>query len=388
MALSLVMLCGISMAQQAKAPAAGPATQQFHKLYDQLEQVSKKFHALGKECQSATPERKKEIQAEGQALAERLQKYKEPLFAAAKAAFKEAPNKDPEVRDLLLNQVFMLIDYDDYEKALTEADFLIRSGMSSKSLYEMLAYAAYNSNKFTYAEQAIKFAKKMAAQELKDAKAQGVSEADIAKKRIGQNFPAIAAIEPSISDYKTAWAKEKELRAANAQNKDCPMVKLETTAGDITLELFANEAPNTVANFVELVNKGFYDNLTFHRVMQGFMAQGGDPKGDGTGGPGYCIPCEVDNPGARQHFRGSLSMAHAGKDTGGSQFFITFVPTPHLDGKHTVFGRVAAGMDVLAKITREPNAQIPGMEPTVIKKATVIYMPSKPLPAVKKLPGK
>ncbi|MBR5161326.1 MAG: peptidylprolyl isomerase [Thermoguttaceae bacterium] len=164
---------------------------------------------------------------------------------------------------------------------------------------------------------------------------------------------------------------------------------MQTSAGDITIELFVNEAPNTVANFVELVNKGFYDGLTFHRVMQGFMAQGGDPNGNGTGGPGYCIPCEVDNPNARVHFRGSLSMAHAGKDTGGSQFFITFVPTKWLDGKHTVFGRVVSGLDVLAKITRDPNPKIQGLEPTKIIKAEVTYMPPQlKLPPVKKLPGK
>ena len=105
------------------------------------------------------------------------------------------------------------------------------------------------------------------------------------------------------------------------------------------------------------MEKKFYDGLTFHRVIPGFMAQGGDPKGDGTGGPGYTIPDECYQENHRNHFRGSLSMANTGqRDTGGSQFFLTFVPTAHLDGKHTVFGRVIEGMDVLAKLQRcEPG---------------------------------
>ncbi|MGP8330766.1 MAG: peptidylprolyl isomerase [Methanosarcinaceae archaeon] len=122
---------------------------------------------------------------------------------------------------------------------------------------------------------------------------------------------------------------------------------IETEKGNILLELFENEALNTVDNFVKLANKGFYDGLKFHRVIDNFMIQGGCPKGDGTGGPGYTIKCEI-NP--KKHTTGSLSMAHAGKNTGGSQFFITHSPQPHLDGVHTVFGKVLKGMDVVNKI--------------------------------------
>jgi len=112
----------------------------------------------------------------------------------------------------------------------------------------------------------------------------------------------------------------------------------------IELELYENEAPGTVANFEKLANEGFYNGLTFHRVIPGFVAQGGCPHGTGTGGPGYTIKCETaGNP--HKHLRGSLSMAHAGKDTGGSQFFICYDAFPHLDGVHTVFGRVTQGME-------------------------------------------
>lgn len=130
---------------------------------------------------------------------------------------------------------------------------------------------------------------------------------------------------------------------------------IETDNGNIVIELFEKDAPGTVENFVSLIKKGFYDGLTFHRVIPGFVAQGGCPNGSGTGGPGYEIKCETQgNP--NKHVRGSLSMAHRGKDTGGSQFFIVYEPQPHLDGVHTVFGQVIEGMDVVDKIT--PNTKM------------------------------
>lgn len=132
--------------------------------------------------------------------------------------------------------------------------------------------------------------------------------------------------------------------------------KVSTTKGDIWLKMFPLEAPNTVANFAHLGNSGFYDNLSFHRVIPGFMAQGGCPTGTGTGGPEWAIACETSS-NTSVHKPGTLSMAHAGPNTGGSQFFITFVDTPHLDGVHTVFGAIeeddTASFDVLASIENQ-----------------------------------
>jgi cyclophilin family peptidyl-prolyl cis-trans isomerase len=191
-------------------------------------------------------------------------------------------------------------------------------------------------------------------------------------------------LELQIPDYKALWEKEAEKRKAEAEANDLPRVKLETTKGTIVVELFENEAPQTVANFISLVESGFYNDKTFHRVLPQFMAQGGCSKGDGTGGPGYTIYCETDNPERRTHFAGTLSMAHAGKNTGGSQFFITFLPTPFLNGKHTAFGRVLEGWDVLAKLQRrDPQAAPPLPTPDKIVKATVVrkrdheYAPKK-----------
>jgi peptidyl-prolyl cis-trans isomerase B (cyclophilin B) len=121
---------------------------------------------------------------------------------------------------------------------------------------------------------------------------------------------------------------------------------METDKGTITLELFDADAPNTVKNFVELAEKGFYDGLNFHRVIPNFMVQGGCPQGTGTGGPGYKINCEING---NKHLAGTLSMAHAGKNTGGSQFFICHSPQPHLDGVHTTFGKTE-DMDVVNAI--------------------------------------
>lgn len=112
--------------------------------------------------------------------------------------------------------------------------------------------------------------------------------------------------------------------------------------GEVVLDLFDKDAPNTVANFEKLANEGFYNGLSFHRVIPGFVAQGGCPNGTGTGGPGYTINCEINT---NKHERGSLAMAHAGRNTGGSQFYICYQPQPHLDGQHTVFGKVAKGME-------------------------------------------
>ena len=136
----------------------------------------------------------------------------------------------------------------------------------------------------------------------------------------------------------------KEIKTFNPSKEELESyqkAKISTSKGDIIIRFFGEAAPQAVSNFVSLASSGFYDGLLFHRVIAGFVAQGGCPKGDGTGGPGYAIKCEVAN-NPYKHKRGALSMAHAGRDTGGSQFFLCFVDLPHLDGEHTVFGSIDA----------------------------------------------
>jgi len=140
-------------------------------------------------------------------------------------------------------------------------------------------------------------------------------------------------------------------KAPQAGDNDIPAgdhIKIETEHGDILIELYADSAPNTVANFKALAGKGFYDGLQFHRVIAGFMAQGGDPDGRGTGGPGYKVKAEFND---RKHVRGTVAMARsASPDSAGSQFYICFGPQPHLDGQYTIFGQVTEGMDVVDQI--------------------------------------
>ena len=131
-----------------------------------------------------------------------------------------------------------------------------------------------------------------------------------------------------------------------------------TEKGTIRIKLFAEEAPETVNNFVFLAREGYFDGTTFHRVIEGFMAQGGDPTGTGTGGPGYVIPDEF-HPDLRHDRPGVLSMANRGPNTGGSQFFITHVATPWLDDRHAVFGEVVEGMDVVNAIRERDPQQDP-----------------------------
>jgi cyclophilin family peptidyl-prolyl cis-trans isomerase len=158
---------------------------------------------------------------------------------------------------------------------------------------------------------------------------------------------------------------------------DNSVAVIETTLGKIAVELFPREAPDTVANFVKLVEKGFYDGVVFHRVIPGFMIQTGDPTGTGRGGPGWTILDEF-SPKLRHDRAGILSMANAGPDTGGSQFFITHGPTPHLDNRHAVFGVVIEGLDVVNKIGSVPRdrGDRPNM-PVKMERVTIVQTPAK-----------
>lgn len=151
------------------------------------------------------------------------------------------------------------------------------------------------------------------------------------------------------------WNEERsideQIQNTTTMTQKIQYAVIETEKGTMTAELYTNETPGTVQNFVDLASHNFYDGLTFHRVIPDFVIQGGCPKGDGTGGPGYRIKCETSAP-RQYHDRGVLSMAHAGKDTGGSQFFICHnrENTQHLDGRHTCFGKVVEGVDVIDDI--------------------------------------
>ena len=172
---------------------------------------------------------------------------------------------------------------------------------------------------------------------------------------------------PAPAD-KPAPSADGQKPAATAKNR---VVRVETNKGVIRIEMFEDKAPITTKNFIDLTGKGFYDGVIFHRVIDGFMIQGGDPDGTGRGGPGYKIPDEF-HPDLKHDGPGILSMANAGPNTGGSQFFITLGPTPHLNNRHAVFGKVIEGLDVVKAIGKAATgpADRP-LENIVMKKVTV-----------------
>ncbi len=284
------------------------------------------------------------------------------LGEAGVTAFRAAPNEDRELSSFLVKLLQDLVANDRYEAAAKLGNALVDAKCDMPQIYREAGMANFAICDLEQAEKV-----------LKQAEATNSLSGDARQLR------------KELESYKQYWKEEQELRQKEAAADDLPRVKLTTTKGDIVIELFENEAPNTVGNFISLVKKGFYDNLTFHRVISAFMAQGGCPEGDGTGGPGYSIRDEFAKPGARKHFRGSVSMANTGApNSGGSQFFICFRPAPNLNGKHTVFGRVIEGLDVLEKLQRRnPEDKPPLPEPDKILKAEVLrdrgheYLPDK-----------
>lgn len=332
----------------------------FEKILTDWRALLGRLQDLQKEFPTADDERKTAIRAEFAEAVRQGEKLEPELIRAAEQTLDTPGKSRDEATQLLVAVLKAEVDADNYEEALRLGEVLCEK-TDNQRVAGLTGIAAFGACQFDTAEK-----------HLKQAAERGTASDD----RVG-------AFLRDVPEYKRAWAKEQKLRAAEAKADDLPRVLLKTNKGDIEIELFENDAPIAVANFVSLVEKGFYDGLTFHRVLPGFMAQGGCPEGTGTGGPGYNIPCECHQPDYRRHFRGSLSMAHAGRDTGGSQFFLTFLPTSHLDGRHTVFGRVIDGMDVLAKLQRRdpgaPNAPKPDriVEAKVLRKRDHAYEPTK-----------
>jgi cyclophilin family peptidyl-prolyl cis-trans isomerase len=353
----------------AKAQPADPnkpAAAAYQQAFEEWKTVLKDLRALKLQYQSASEADQPQIEDQWTALVKRGNEALADLQAASLKAYEESPNEDPQLTRFLVKLAADDIEHDRYESAKAISDVLIANDCMDKAIYNSAAIAAYVLNDFEKAEEYFELA----------------IDAGVVSEYARE-------LGPSVKEYQTLWTEEQKFREAEAQKDDLPRVKLTTTKGDIVIELFEDQAPETVGNFISLVEKkdgdgrGYYDGLAFHRVLKNFMAQGGDPKGDGTGGPGYNIYCECYDEPFRRHFAGTLSMAHAGRDTGGSQFFLTFRPTPHLNGRHTAFGRVIEGMDVLAKLERRNPEEPTADEPDKIVKAEVLrkrdhaYVPRK-----------
>ena len=292
------------------------------------------------------------------------------IVSASMQVHQADPGGYPKVNRMLvaLGQFFITGDYrgdggDQYDKALPILKRLLDTGAGNQTpeLWLWGATSAMVTGDYPLARQYYRKAKEAG---LLDARPPSAGRGD-PRTRAWQLATQFSGL---LDSYTPIWREEQAIRKAEAVADDLPRVKFTTAGGDIVIELFENEAPQAVANFITLVKQGYYNGLTFHRVLPGFMAQGGCSKGDGTGGPGYTIGCECHGPNARKHFRGSLSMAHAGPDTGGSQFFLTFVPTAYLNGKHTVFGRVIEGIEVASSIRRrDPQSPHPAVADKILK---------------------
>ncbi len=365
----------VASAQEATPPAATnqqPSTDQqstasaeaqqnagaaFDKLLGDWKALLKEMRDLRTRYVSAAVDQRPALEQQWAALVAKGNQMIPELHQAAVQAYQEAPDQNIQITRFLFGLVEDYLQRDLYDEAWSICEVWLAQPPADLKYTSLAGRTAFCLNRFEQAEQL-----------LQQAQQAGTIDDQ------GSEFLSL------IPDQKKLWAEELKLREeedrlrqTNDPNR-LPEVKMTTSKGEIVLVLFEDQAPETVGNFISLVEQGFYNGLTFHRVLPGFMAQGGCPKGDGTGGPGYQIYDEFDKPGARMHFRGSLSMAKtAAPNSGGSQFFITFRPTPHLNGKHTVFGRVVEGWPVLAKIQRRNPDDANPPEPDRIEKVEVLF---------------
>lgn len=354
-----------------KAPAGKTATKEsgdsitrkWDALIKRREEIGSQLASMQQAFKIADAKGRKEM---GEKYDKLMKEFHQDVNPAMLSLAPQILKKDPKNVVAAEAVVVKLYDENKYAEIIAAAAPLLEDeNNNSPVLLNMCGVAYFAMSEFEKAQAVLERAQKFDKQLFPD---------------IGARYIGASAVYPEF------WKKEQEIRAKEAEADDLPRVLFKTTRGDIVIELFENEAPNTVANFISLVENKKYDGTAFHRVIPNFMAQGGDPNtldddpsNDGQGSPGYKIACECYRKDARRHFRASLSMAHAGKDTGGSQFFITHLPTPHLDANpveqkgHTVFGRVIDGLDVAAALQIGDKIE----KATVLRKRDHEYVPEK-----------
>lgn len=374
-ALLLVPAAPALAQELAQETAPSDVQARYQAALESYKERAKAIETLWSEYQTADAARQQAIDTESVPLVAQAKEALNVMIDAAIESFKANPMADQEVTDLLLSMAeYQVVGKaergggDQYETALPIIEALIDGGHDKAELPIWGLMAAVCANEFDLADKFAEIAIESGAVRADP------GDSPEAKAVFGQ---AIGYLQDK-DRYRARWEAEQKVREAEAAADDLPRVKMTLTnhlgkgvKGEIVIELFENEAPIATANFLELVKKGFYDGVVFHRVLPRFMAQGGDPTGTGTGGPGHQIQCECHGPDARDHFRGTLSMAHAGRDTGGSQFFLCFVPTDFLDGRHTAFGRVVEGIEHIGEI-QVIDPQKGGPEPDKILKAEVL----------------
>jgi len=289
--------------------------------------------------------------------------YLQEMNADADVVYEELAERFPNSPEIILNWARSLDEKNQFTKAISAIEKLDDAALSSPDAAQLYASLLFANNRF------------------KDS----LAALDAVNSSALVSDPVLSArIDSARSNSQREvekWQSELAIREVEATASDLPRVLMQTSKGPIELELFEDHAPNTVANFISLADSGYYDGILFHRVIPKFMAQGGDPTNreseDGSttkDGPGYTIKDEHTNEDHRNHFAGTLSMAKSSlPNTGGSQFFLTHLPTPHLDGKHTVFGRITSGLET-ARAIKQDDKIITVM---VIRRRDHEYTPEK-----------
>jgi cyclophilin family peptidyl-prolyl cis-trans isomerase len=356
--------------------AAAQAKAAFDAKFNEYKSAIRDIEKLQSEFQTADAATQQKLNAEMTAQVAHAQSLVNGMVEAAAEAYRFAPNADPQLTELLSavaryytvgrqtgpgqpspgnpEDIYYPIDGgDQYERALPIIKLLVENEAKDAQLHVWGFLAAFATNDYELAAEWLQKAQESGGLE---AVASAAGKPDNQEHQAGLMKSVVRQLSSDVSvldEYRQLWPKEAALRAAEEKADDLPRVKLTTNKGEITIELFENEAPQTVANFITLVKQGFYTGSPFHRVLPMFMVQGGAKTDDGEGGPGYRIRDEIHQPNYRRHFRGTLSMAKTAEpDSGSSQFFLTVVPTPHLNGKHTAFGRVIEGVEVLGDLQR------------------------------------
>ncbi len=329
-------------------------TAEWKALLEQKASIVARMEEIAKTYQDATPKEREALEKEAGTLSKGFQRDVMPQLVKLGSI---AYERDPQ--DLDAAEIMMQVAYakNRFDQAAEAADVVLKNAPENSLALNVAGVSHFAIHDFDESVEILERAQELGA----------------LVPQLGGRYLETAR---KYVDY---WKAEQEIRASEAAatgDEALPRVLMKTSKGEILIELFENEAPNTVANFVMLVEKGYYDGVAFHRVINSFMAQGGR-KNPAAGGINYTIDCECYREDARRHFAGTLSMAHAGKDTGGAQFFLTHLPTEHLDqdvqpeAVHTVFGRVVEGMDAVAALKQ--GDQI--VSATVVRKRNHEYKP-------------
>ena len=363
-------------AEAGPSAAAAAAKQQFDAKRNDYMQLLEKIKSAKTQRDQAAGASRNQLDLEIAELRRQSHQIVAEMGEACLAAYAADPDAYPDLNSTILAfaRFYLVGDAggdggDQYDKALPMIKGLLDAGAGDqwKDLWLWGGLSAYCTNEFDLAEQYF-------------AKARESGALSINPPTRNPNDPRwkiwelAVRCEENLPAVRRTWQREQHIRSEEAKADNLPRVKLTTNRGEILLELFEDQAPEAVANFITLARKGYYDDVVFHRVLPAFMAQGGDPEGTGGGGPGYTIRDEFARADFRRHFRGSLAMARTqAPNSSGSQFYLSFLPTTQLDGQYTVFGRVLEGMDVAASLKRRnPQDPEPKPQPDRIIKAEVV----------------